>query len=243
MQIYLLKFLFISFFFVSIFPLSAKNEDNSQFVRENADRFFDHQCFEDARISYEVLHSQGNYSPQILLRLAYIYERQEKYAESIYFLRKLQYQFGMSELDERVRRIIEENGQSSITVVSYDSMSAIVLRNKALISILCLMSSFLGFFLCYQSSNTLKTYLGVLCILLSMLGALSVLMFRLKGGQQAVIVKGTAFYEQASYASAHQTGLYAPGSMVEILSEVGGWSQVSIHRNVYWIPNYVLRKM
>jgi DNA-binding SARP family transcriptional activator len=81
--------------------LSAKQD----VLLKKAAQLYDNEEFVAAKILYDSLYRMGEYDKNILERLVDISEKNNQQAEAIYFLRKIEQDYGGQEVEKRINTL------------------------------------------------------------------------------------------------------------------------------------------
>ena len=236
-----MRFIFFVFFcFFCIFLLKSQPEK----WEKEANLLYDKQLYSEAKKKYSTLYQQNIYSEKILYRLAYLCEREGSYAEAVYYLRKVQQQYGGEGLNDRIGKALENTGSGGMILENEHNFHHSLLRNTPiLLGIVAVLTLFSLYLIVRLKKNKIARFLGISVLLLCILPEMGLIQAYFFQAQEAIIMKETAFYEAPSFAAACRPALYAPGTSCEILEKQDMWNKVALNDKEYWVPAFVLRTL
>lgn len=230
---------FIFFLIFFSFRLFASPNE----LLEKANLLFEKGLYEDAGKLYDSLIKKGISSENILYRNAYIAERMDRKGEAIYYLRKIQKNYGNNKIEERIRLISETIDSEGSSKVETHPLMDWVNRNQSYI--LMIMACFiLSIGLWFRfSANKHKRSITLSALAFLFLLQLICLFSYFFQTTSLVIVQKTAFYEAPSFAATYHKDLISPGSVFNIVKKEDIWYKIEFDQKEYWIPFYAVKEL
>lgn len=216
---------------------------------KNADQLYESDKFTEAVELYTDLYQEGFYSEKMLYRLSFIHEKLDNYPEAVYYLRKINQEYGDDEersIDQKVRGIIRANGGKRV-FTNNEWNFRLFFRNWGFIIYI-----FFGISIGWLVFNYIRKWkkqnngrlIATVFSWLFFLTAGSLLFWRsFMVSTQAVIVDPTSFYKAPSYAAERLEGVLSLGELVTIDSREDIWCEVSAGGTAYWIPRMAIREL
>lgn len=230
-------FIFFSFFFINGFSSITNNQ------KERANQLYSKGLYKESGIIYDSLLGEGNYSKNILYRMAYISERFNQYGKAIFFLRKIASEFGDQEARERIQVLMDKSGVEGVMTDDGLELYDYLNRNTALLSFALILVTILGglYYWKYPSTKSLRGLLGLLIVDAVVVTGLIYTNYLIPA--RCVIITTTTFYESPSYANQAKIEAPMPGSVMIIEDKNDIWYQVALNDKSYWIPFFTIREL
>ena len=211
---------------------------------KEGDRDFDYGLYEQAKSSYTQVFENGYMSPTLLYRLAYIHEQLEEYPESIFYLRKLEWETGDPMTANKIRNILTTHNTGWI--MSGENHSPYRLGVQRLLPWIwigfasSMILAIIGIFLIKKRGiNITGLFLGIVSLILSLI----LLEHYILRKEKAVLITPTLFYESPGY-TAPRTQLPIPlGTTLSIEEQSDVWYKIHTDRYTYWVPSDKLKKL
>lgn len=239
----------VFFILLQIIPVSAalaEISDPAGMLRE-ADGKFEADKYTEAIDMYTLLFEEGQYSEQMLYRLAFMHEKLENYPEAIYFLRKAAQEYGERGTDDRVRKIMRSRGVLRIyTSDGWDAYYAFFRSWGMLVwgffaaAVLALL---LHFFMPKEIAAGSRKAISVSSWCLLAITSIILFYHHFRTPTRAVIVEDTSFYTSPSYAAEHRSDALSLGELVTITSTEDIWVKVEAGGRGWWVPQMVVREL
>jgi hypothetical protein len=220
----------------------SSNEAHQEKLR--AEVYFEQENHKKALTAYEGLYQSGYYSEKSLYRLAFLHEQEANWVQAVYFLKKIQIEYGGDELGFRLayledklasRLPVDRNGPSMIEANIY--------RNLPLLSGICLVLLILGACLLFWGRASWLQGFGLTGLSFALLMAGLIVFGQYGMPERAVLTQTTAFHAQAAYASAKLNLPLEPGQSVKIEERNDIWCKVSQGSFRAWVPYFSLRSL
>lgn len=229
---------FIFFSIVSLFCVAADA------LLATADKFYDAQMYGKAEEIYTDLLNKGVYSEQSLYKLANIAERNKRPAEAVFYLRKLQKEYGGNGFEERIALALESGSYNVVNTANEYASYDIWERNaiKILILALCLLAA--GGVLIKKLTFIKHSFIaGIFFIASSLLIQVMLCYTLFFSPQRCVLIKEAGFYDFPSYAADYKPASYAPGTVLVIKQKQDAWLKVALHEKEFWVPAFTVRAL
>ncbi len=228
--------------------LKAEISDPSESLAD-ADRLYEEDKYTEAIDLYTALYEEGYYSQQMLLRLSFMHEKLDNFTEAIFYLRKVNQEYGDDEenqLDTKIRNIMKAKGGRRVFTNDQLNFRLFFRRWQGLIYIVFGLSiAWLSFNYIrkWKTQSSGRTMANVFSWMF-FLTAGTILFWRsFMISSQAVIVNTTSFYTDPSYAAEMQPGAFSLGELVTIENRKDIWCEISAGGREYWVPEMALREL
>ena len=229
-------------------PLLAEVSDPESTLQEG-DKLYEADKYTEAIDLYTALYQDGYYTQQMLLRLSFMHEKLDNFSEAVYYLRKIDQEYGDDEerqLEGKVRNIMKAKGGR--VVFSNDQLNfRLFFRNWGLIIYLVfgISAGWLAFnYLRKWSGNSNGRLIATIFSWLFFLTTGTLLFWRsFMVSSQAVIIDDTSFYAQPSYAAERTQNALSLGELVTIEDREDIWCEVSAGGKEFWVPKMAIREL
>lgn len=246
---YFLRFFFCqavfnTAFFLIISLLASTAMASPENEKRLADRAYEQRDTETAIKGYEKAFAQGYQTELMLYRMAFLYEQQEKYAQSIFFLKKIQFLYGGEWLMPKIQQLIElQNGFSRIPP-SYPPALRVWLNEHQYIAIVAIVSllALTAFFAFFRNLHWQRLWLTA-SALVAVSGCVMVLLYEYQRPNRVVLVQKTPCYQEPSYVLIKPQDSPSPGITLDITAEQDIWFRIGNGRYAYWIPKKIARNL
>lgn len=238
--------IFIIFGIIWILPtfLFSKPISKQDSLFSQAKEFFDYEKYEEATAIYQGLYNEGIYQEDMLYRLAFMYEQRTNYPESIYYLRKIQWELGGNHLEEKIHQLVDRISLERLSAgEGWSKYRLFIKRNFYFLlgSLGCLVF-FAAIFILPKWSNLIRTS-GAFFAGLAILLGVSLIDHQMLSTPKGVVMRPTAYYELPSYGAPNRALPIPPGATVNILSKNDIWYEISMENFRCWVPQFVIRKI
>jgi hypothetical protein len=228
--------LFISTLAVQATPSPAQE-------KAAGDGAYQQNGYSQALIHYEKAYRSGYYTEQMLYRLAFLYEQQHNYTQSVFYLKKAQQAFGNELLTAKIQQLIEaQNGITRIPPTYPVKMRVWIGLFYPYLVGLMLLCVCAAIFLALRPMRYHVGGVSALAAITLLVGGL-LLRHELSAPHQAVVISRTSAYEMPSYAIPLKTTAPAPGATLTITGAQDIWYSVGKGRYLYWIPKKNVRDL
>lgn len=212
--------------------------------KQQADRAYEQRDIENALKGYEKAYAGGLHTELMLYRMAFMYEQQEQYAQSIFCLKKIQFLYGGEWLMPKIQQLIElQNGFSRIPP-SYPPALRVWLNRYALWVLIGIMffAVLTGALVFTRRLPWRKLWLTASAAV-SIAGAISILLYEYQRPNKVVVVQKNPCYQEPSYVLIKQQDPPQPGATLDITGEQDIWYRIGTGRYAYWIPKKIARNL
>ncbi|MEM6807182.1 MAG: hypothetical protein AAF696_37620 [Bacteroidota bacterium] len=208
-----------------------------------ADTYFRYDRFEPSIEIYEKLYQEGYFQEEMLYRLAFMHEQAKNYPASIYYLRKLQWEIGGENLEEKIQQLMINASKERLSPgESWSFYRLFVQHHYTKLSILLMaLASLALIFVFLPRIWTLR--LAVVFAVLGLGLGIILLDQRWAYAPKAVVISSSRYYELPSFASSHHSFPIGPGATVEILDIQDIWAKVRMEQFEAWVPSFVIRQI
>ena len=236
--------IFSIIFALSFSTLLANPQTERDSLLQLAESQFEYEQYPSAIAIYESLYEKGYFQEQMLYRLAYMHEQLGQFPQSIFYLRKLQWEVGGDHINEKVIQLMDKVSRERLsTGEGWTGYRLFLKRNQRLLIFLtgiCILLSTVFLFIKKSSwSNSLATGLATLALLIA--GLMIEQQIRIQ--PKAVVMQPTLFYELPAYAATPKSLPIGPGATVTIKAEQDIWCHISMGQFESWVPTSVIRKL
>lgn len=238
--------LFFCFFLLLGVALSAQVADYRADL-EKANQLFESEKYSEALPLYEGVYGQGYYTERMLYRLSFMHENLKNYPAAIYYLKKIKMEYGGPAVENKVKQLLQANGATKFYSASgWDSYIQFFSQFGFFIWGLTLLSGGYLVFHFITARRGLPTWrrMAFALFLLPFLAGSTLLVLRgFFLPDRAVVVEPTSFYSFPSYAAEHQRFVLPIGETVNITGQTDIWYEVQVGEEVYWVPEWTVRRL
>lgn len=228
-------------FFLLFFSFSLFATPNT--LLEKANVLFENGLYEEAGKIYDSLINKGISSENMFYKNAYIAERMGRQGEAIYYLRKIQKNYGNDKIEERIRAISETIDSEGATTVETKPLMDWLNRNQSWILItMAFIILCIGIWFRF-SSHKRKTSISLSALVCLFTLQIFCLLSYLFQEDSLVIVQKASFYESPSFASNYHKDLISPGSVLSIVEKHDIWYKIEFDQKEYWIPFFAIKEL
>jgi hypothetical protein len=213
------------------------------------DAHFEKKDYVEAIADYERQYAAGQYSEQMLYRMAFIHENMDQPAEAAYFLKKAQAEYGSSdpELPGRIRKLMRLAGTDHFFTqddwISWRSfyrqwglpINAVMLAATAFLLLILLRKQLWK----RPTVRYVAGFASIALLLSLLLNGYNLLM----GGERAVVVKPTACYKEPGFSSSNSLTAIGLAETVKVVGHQDIWVQVDAGAGAWWVPGWALRTL
>ena len=238
-------FTFIFSLFLLSFPFTGKSAEIQALdsLLLEADTYFQYDRFAPATEIYENLYQQGYYQEEMLYRLAFMQEQARNFPASIYYLRKVQWEIGGENLEEKIQQLMISASKERLSAgEGWSNYRLFVQHYYTEISLglgICLILTLVFIFI--PRTWTLRFAIFFACLGLVFGGVL--LEQRWAHDSKAVISNSSRYYESPSFAAKHYALPIGPGATVRILEVQDIWARVRMAQFEAWVPLFAIRQI
>lgn len=241
-----LPFLILLFIIPVLSGLRAAPEEFEKAI-QTGDQLFDEGRYSEALEEYAFVYSAGYHSRIMLYRMAYIHDNAREYPEAIYYLKKLNQEYGGKNVNEKIIQLFQKNGSYSYR--TEDFWSALLrFYNKwswLLVGIgLMGVAAVLAWWFLKDKLPVLlqKTLLiGGLVLSLSVTIFFGIRSFAVP--ERAVILADTSFYAFPSFGAESEEDIFNRGETVRVKESADIWIRIQAGKDQFWVPEYVIRRL
>ncbi len=210
-----------------------------------AQAFFEARQYDRAMQAYEKLYATGYFDEQMLYQMAFACEHLETMPQSIYYLRKAQWEYGNSLTDAKVAQLVQEMGATRFAIATeWSAYHAWIHRNYAWLLLLTAVLLGLAVVLFIGGRGNSRRLLGGIgAATAAMLLALLLVEHSFIAPRQGVIIRNTSFYEQPAYTANSREIPISPGTLVDIKSRHDIWYHVAVGHYECWVPEFALMQL
>jgi hypothetical protein len=222
-------------------PLSVVQRDS---LLQRADYLFQYEQFAEAGLTYETLLQQGYFQEKMLYRMAFMAEEEEQYAQSIYYLRKLQWEIGGENLSEKIIQLMDQSSRERVSSgESWSSLQVSVHQQYRGLFLGLLLLTCLGVLSLWWPNPPLGRWLGIGAAGLSI--CLSLLWLRTQNTETrlGVVMYPTMSYNLPGYGADFRNLPISPGATVQVLEQQDIWQRISMGQFEAWVPGFVVREI
>ncbi|MCB9231832.1 MAG: hypothetical protein H6581_09230 [Bacteroidia bacterium] len=208
---------------------------------------FESESYTEALADYEAAFEAGAYTEKSLYRLAFLQEQLRNYSRAIFFLKKIQQDFGGDLLEEKVVQLMQKNGSSHYLTSDFWPGYFRFFRNYGWIIwslFLLSLAALIGRIV--VSRDKIPAWASSLTGVFAPIFAVSLITlthYIFFTPDRAVIVQDTAFYSFPSYGASFQHGKLSPGETVDIVDSEDIWVKVEAAEHAYWIPARTVERL
>lgn len=221
--------------------LSSAQADS---ITQRAEYLFRYEKFGEGISSYETLYAEGIWTELSLYRMAFMHEQQGNFAQAIYYLRKVQWEYGGENIDAKIAQLLQKFRQERQPLGNMWTLSQqIVHRYLGTFSIILLISSLIVSVLTLVIKIRIARAIGLMLSSALLIFCLMTLANHSLVPSKAVIVQESSFFSQPGYAAETVLLPIGPGTMVDILNQQDIWTEIQTARFVAWVPSFVLKEI
>ena len=238
-----LIFLLCSSFAISV-SLVAENQSNIGQL-EKADKLFDSEKYVQSLEIYEGLYDENVYTERSLYRMAFMHENLKNYPEAIYYLRKVDREFGGELLEAKIQELRQRQGSS--TFYTKDPVKSILRRYSWIVYLVGgICALWFAVFALTRKKKRMRWQIGVNWAMIIIFIPVFIIMLvsLFNSTNEAVIIRETSYYNEPGFASENKKEVYSPGEIVEIKERHDIWVKISTgSRKQYWVPGFCVREL
>lgn len=219
MKILLNFFIFFSISLLNLSILSASNLDQ-------ADSLFEVNKYTEALEIYETIFQEGQASPSMLLKMAFIQEGLENYVDALYYLNLYYERSGNKKALVKMQQIAAANELEGYDFTDQDYMLNIISKNKLLIQIALLVLSLLLFaYIIRKFRNNESSRLALIsqAFILSILFIFNNEFF---STERAIVLNDHTLLRSAPSAAAEPLESIEKGHRVRVLEQTDVWVKI-----------------
>ena len=201
--------------------------------------------YDRALQAYEKIYATGYFNEQMLYHMAFACEHVEKVPQSIYYLRKAQWEYGNSLTDAKVAQLVQEMGAARFVITTeWSSYHAFIHRTYMwwLLLVTALLGLAAGLFLASRN-HPRRLFGGIGVAMLAMLVALVLIEHSFIAPRKGVLIRNTSFYDAPAYTAGSRDIPIAPGTLVDIKSRHDIWYHVVVGHYVCWVPEFAVMRL
>lgn len=238
-------FVFIFSLFLISFPQNGKTAEINALdsLLSEANTYFQYDRFDQAIQIYEELYKEGYYQEEMLYRLAFMKEQVRDFPSSIYYLRKIQWEIGGHNLEEKIQQLMISASRERLSPgESWPTYRLYLQHFYTKISIAMMIAVGLGLLLIFiPSSWTLNFAIFFACLGLIM--GIMLLEQRWTYKPKAVVMNTSRYYEIPSFAAQHHALPIGPGATVQVLEVQDVWAHVQMNQFQAWVPRFIIQEL
>lgn len=232
------------FFFIYLFTFFYFSSFSADFSPlERAEKLFENGLYAEASTLYDSLINKGLDSKEVLYKSAYIAERLGKEGEAIFYLRKIEKNYGNEEIQDRIRTLSEKIESEGVPQIENHPVIDRINRHTFAILLATIVILLGAIYLAFQKKQPVYRTFAISLFITSILIQILLVYFSYFQSPSLVIIKKSFFYENPSFASPYQNDLIAPGSVLEILEQKDIWYKIQYEQKEHWLPYFVVRKL
>lgn len=225
--------------FTALFQAQASDESNKL---SSADSLFALGKYTESYTLYSELYDEGRYSPQMLLKLAYITEGLGEYEKGLYYLQSY-YRRTFDDLAlDKMQKLSETYGLAGYERNDLNYVQDKIGRHfNEIVYSLLLVQSFLLLLIAYKKyklkSKPLYSWISSMLVVI----ALFVVINFFGKNQNAIIAKNNSYLMKGPSAGADLLLIVDKGHKVTLLDKGEVWSQIKLNEDIVYIrSNHLL---
>ena len=242
-----LTFLLLAFSFPLAITAQSDSPTDRKELLARGETDFEAGRYTAALETFSSLYEHGIYNEKMLYQLAFIHENLRQYPDAIFFLKKIRQEYGGKNLGPKVHQLMQKNGTARYLTEDPATDYLLFMSRFAWVGwilFLPLMVWLIYFFLSRNSKTpALMNYLTRFVSPIFLLVVLILGHYYFFRPQQAVLIQKTAYYDFPSYGAGADFSALSTGETVEITGSEDIWYEITAGDNVYWVPQFVLRKL
>lgn len=213
-------------------------------LQSYARHLFDYERYPEAIQVYEDLFQQGYFQPDMLYRLAFMYEQLQEYPQSIYYLRILQWEIGGAHLEAKIEQLMDKGSRERLSAgEAWSPFELWIHHNENILITLLIISTILAAASLLIPGRIWKMVIGM-SLSASVLITAGMWMYQqLEPETKAVVMQKSAYYDLPGYAATYRTLPISPGATVTILQEQDIWCNISMGQFQTWVPKFVVKEI
>lgn len=205
-----------------------------------AERSWAVEDFAAAANFYTELYELGYQSEQSLYRLAYAHEQLGQVPQTIFYLRRLQWEFGGDNIEAKIQALLSE-GQSFTTedAPSYEWVQWTYQRRWPILiglGIVAVLALLLGLLF----RQAVIRGIGLTMATLALTTGLTVGLLWTVLPPTGVMLMHTKLYTAPSYGANHEPMTLPPGTTVQLLQKQDIWQQIRARGTTAWVPTFMI---
>ena len=238
-QIFFVTYLFVFPFWVKAVPFTMADS-----LLNRAEQAYEYEDYPNAIHLYEQLAEQGYFHEKMLYRLAFMHEQAGNYPQSIYYLRKLQWEIGGDHLNDKIDQLMDLGSRSRFSSGEHWSAYRLWINHYQwwLVAAMILLGVIAAGLVIVRLGAIIKAF-GLVSAGFSVILGILLIHHVWFYAPKAVIMKSSALYELPAYSSSYQNLPVGKGATVTILDEEDIWCFISMDKFRGWVPRFVLREI
>ncbi|MCI4666901.1 MAG: hypothetical protein MRZ79_01980 [Bacteroidia bacterium] len=237
-------FCLLGFFIIPFLAFAKLSSAQADSITQRAEYLFRYEKFDEGISSYEILFEEDIWTEETLYRLAFMHEQEGNFSKAIFFLRKIQWEYGGNKIDSKIAQLLQKFRQERQPLGNMWTLAQqIVHRYLGTISIILLLSSITVTSLTILIRKRIARAIGLMLSTALLLFCLLTLANHSLVPKKAVIINDSSFFAGPGYASEVIHLPIGPGTMVDIKDQKDIWTQIQTTRFVAWVPTFILKKI
>lgn len=213
-------------------------------LEAQAKYFFDYEQYPDAIQTYLTLLKGGYLQADMLYRIAFMYEQLHQYPESIYYLRKLQWQLGGPHLNAKIEQLMDKGSRERLSAgESWGAYRLWIQHNMTLLISGCIAAAVIALLSLLLPFKKWSLGIGLFAAALTLFIGGVWIEHTYNHPTKAVIMQKSAYYDLPGYAASYRTLPISPGATVSVLQEQDIWCQISMGQFQTWVPKFVINEI
>jgi len=213
-------------------------------ITKRAEYLFRFEKYKEGISAYETLYQEGYFTEKSLYRLAFMHEQEGNFASSIYYLRKIQWEYGGPNIESKIAQLLRQYRQGQQPLGNmWTSTQRFIYHHQGNISIGILITTLLIAIFVVAIPHRLARALGIMASTALLLFCLLVIANHSFVPTKGVLIQETSFYRSPGYASEIINLPLGPGTMVDIKEEQDIWTKIQTTRFEAWVPTFILKKI
>ncbi|MDX2249080.1 MAG: hypothetical protein SF052_19990 [Bacteroidia bacterium] len=211
---------------------------------KRASEKFEYENFTEAIEIYEQLMEVGFLQEEMLYRLAFMHEKKENFSTSIYYLRKIQWEFGGKRIEEKIGLLMEKANRERLSPGEVWTSYRLFLHHHYFsLTILLGIVTFLSGTIFIRRLHEILRAMGILSGFAAVLLGLALLEQFFFSPRLAVVMQNTAFYDAPAFGANFRSLPIGQGSTVIIIDTQDVWHHISMDQFDTWVPAFVVREI
>ncbi len=208
---------------------------------EIADSLFVQQKYTEAFEEYHSVFNDGGYTPSMLLKMAFIQDGLENYADALFFLDLYYQQTADKTAVVKIEEISQENNLNGFGYNDMHFFKALLNRYYSLVQLFFILMLFVIGGYMYLRKNRRPVTAAVFQLII-----LFLLFFhtnRLYQEEQGIITKDNTLLRNGPSAGAEAIELIGKGHKVKILDKTAVWTKIQWRGDVVYVRNGRIRSL
>lgn len=211
---------------------------------ERASEKFEYENFTDAIPLYEQLIEAGYMQEQIFYRLAYMYEKKGEIPVAIYYLRKIQWEFGGSRIDDKIDQLMGLANRERLSAgETWSDYRLFLHRYYVSLALLLLVLTALGGVVLIRNVHGILRAIGLISALMAILLGVVLLEQAWFAPRRGVVMQPTAFYDEPGFGANYRSLPIGPGATVTIKEAQDVWYRISMGQFETWVPAFIIKEI